>query len=88
MKTLQFDFLHNPIPEKERMSAIVDSFNKAYVFLNEQMIRAKKIQEEAAHTHYGADPRKQCVLDFTLEITGDEAKFIRDALKEHYSRIY
>jgi len=88
MKNLEFDFVPNPIPERERMLAIVDSYYKAYVFLNEQLLRARKSQIERAISYSGADLGKVPVLDFTMEVSGDEMKFLYDAAKKHYMDTY
>jgi len=87
MSYLEFDFKENPYGAKDRMKMIIDQFFKAYVFLNEELVKAQLVQTGHALTHIGAT-QKTPVVDITMEFTGDECKFIVDALRKEFNRRY
>jgi hypothetical protein len=51
-------------------------------------LKAKIAREQGAVSYLGSDPNKVTVVDLTIELTSDEAKFVYEALRAHYKRIY
>lgn len=83
---IEFDFKYNPFDAKTRMKAIVDQINKAYIWLSENVAISQQVQSDTANTVIGSNLNKVPVMDITLEVTADELRFIRDALRNQYNR--